>query len=144
MGAPLSTKAVLNRIKVVSEGCDNSGQWLPCNRCFLPKAVAPRWHPAFGTIGCGCDACGGLGARWAYSCDALIVPEDSKKAAAPALYDALVETTDALEAEINARYPDEAAGRSTYPTMRRSYDRDMSTVIAARAVLSRSRGESGQ
>ena len=61
-------------------------------------------------------------------------------AAAPELLEALECVTDSLEAEIQARYPVEAAGRSPYPTIKRRYDRDMAEVTAARAAIARAKG----
>ena len=49
----------------------------------------------------------------------------------------LTDCADDLEAEYAARYPD--AMRSQYPSVEQDYQRDMSTVYAARAAL----GEKG-
>ena len=49
-----------------------------------------------------------------------------------ALTAALVECSDDLEEELNARYPAEVR---KYPTMQRDYDHDMAAVLRARAAL---------
>jgi hypothetical protein len=59
-------------------------------------------------------------------------------AAAPDLLAALRECADELETEIEHRYGD---GIKEHPTMRQRYERDMSVVRHARAVVARAEGE---
>ena len=54
------------------------------------------------------------------------------------VHDALKESADDLEAELNARYRIVGDGpeKTVHPAMQRQYERDMVTVVKARAALS--------
>lgn len=55
------------------------------------------------------------------------------------LVEALEECVHELEGEIEGNYPAET--RKQYPSQQRRYDRDMSTVLRARAALAKLKGE---
>ena len=70
----------------------------------------------------------------------IIRPEDARLiAAAPDLLAALQDCADDLEAEIKAKYANTIS--TMYPTITRSHARDMATVVAARAAITKATGK---